>query len=754
MKIRFHAKLGEAHSWCYTQHDIIRAIRKIGGHEVFLKSTDNLKHLPDDLKDLLLPGYHGALIKGPTDFITENGEQIKVDPKIPLKEISDKDLPYDLELAYTILFQGPRRFLQTSKCRAIIWNFESSALPEGWNEYIKSIDFLLPSSQYSYDIFAQNGIPKDKMVLVPHGVDTTIFNPNIPPFQLRTEKKIKFLHNARPHARKLHNRVINTYLDTFTGNDDVCLVLKTKFLTPSREKPFEVDVKQILQEAYKGRKNPPEIEIVNTVIPEIGALYNACDVVVSMSSCEGFWCPGLEALACEKLVIAPRHGGQLDFLNDNNSLLIDTKEMKAELSHQYWTNSEKAVVGDPSCKHFAQLLRRAYENLEEEKKRIFEPSKETVKKFSWENAAKIILDLPIPSVSKRINTKRKVLYIIPYSMVGGAEVWVKEAIEKLDRDVYEPHLAFVNGYTKEAEKLFGNLNVEINDLSNSGKLHGLKCLCESGNYDIINFYNSFSVYQILRSCWDQGYRGRIVETIHSDLVWNDSMTKVSSRDKLVCMMMTVSEPLTKKIIGLGNKNVFTLPAQTNWDRFKLPRSKDIFDEFNIPKDFVIGFVGRFSPEKNISTILQCARGMPNASFVLIGDGPQFDIFKKISSNLKNVFILGKRSDVEKFYPAFDVLFLPSTMEGLPLVILESMISGTPTVASNVGAISEIVKDDINGLLCEKPNDYLIFTTLFEKVKENWNKYSKNSLIISKSLEERSKTLTINTLYNMLFKGGK
>jgi len=140
--------------------------------------------------------------------------------------------------------------------------------------------------------------------------------------------------------------------------------------------------------------------------------------------------------------------------------------------------------------------------------------------------------------------------------------------------------------------------------------------------------------------------------------------------------------------------------------------------------------------------------------VLIGDGPQFDIFKKISSNLKNVFILGKRSDVEKFYPAFDVLFLPSTMEGLPLVILESMISGTPTVASNVGAISEIVKDDINGLLCEKPNDYLIFTTLFEKVKENWNKYSKNSLIISKSLEERSKTLTINTLYNMLFKGGK
>lgn len=750
MKIKFHGKLGEAHSWCYTQHDIIRAIDKIGGHKIFLKSTDNLKYFPQDLRKFLLPGYHGPLIKEKVDYIRENGEQISVNPKsTQLSEYNEPEIPYDLELAYTILFQQ-RRFDYRSKCRAIIWNFESSILPPGWEKYINGIDFLLPSSQYSYNIFAQNGVPQEKMIVVPHGIDTTIFNPNIPPFKLKTKKRIKFLHNARPHARKFHDRVINTYLDTFTGNDDVCLVLKTTFSEPSKDKPFEVNVKNILEKAYSGRRNPPEIEVINKVIPNISSLYNACDAVVSMSSCEGFNCTLLEGLACEKLVIAPNHGGQLDFLNNDNSLLIDTKEMVAPLSHQYWTNDKEAVVGDPSCKHFAELLKYSYENIEKEKERILEPSRKTVNEFTWERAAKIILELPIPEISKKINMKRKVLYIIPYTMIGGAEIWLKRVIEKLDKNLYEVHIAFVSGYTDEAKKLFGNLNVIIEDLKDNDKLYGLKCLCESGNYNIIHFYNSFSVYQILKTCWEQGWRGRIVETIHSELVWPDSMSKVSSRDKHICMITTVSDSLTEKIIKKNNKNVFTLPAQINWDRFKVNRSKKILETLNIPTDFVVGFVGRFSPEKNINTILQCARNMSNTSFVLIGDGPQFNIVKNISKNIKNIFIIGKKDNIEEFYPAFDVLFLPSLMEGIPLVILEAMISGTPTVASDVGEISEIVKDGINGKLYNKPNDHLAFSVLLQNIKDEFNKYSKNCLNLSKLLEDRSKNLNINNLYNMLF----
>jgi glycosyltransferase involved in cell wall biosynthesis len=727
---------------------------KANEHNIFLKSTNNLEYFPDDLRNLLIPGYHGSLSQGPADYINEKGEQVKVDPKSPLPQIPDKNMPYDLELAYTIFWQSPRRFHQSSKCKALIWNFESSILPSGWQEYHRSIDYILPSSQFSYDIFAQNGIPKDKMVIVPHGVDLNMFNPDIPPFKLKTEKKVKFLHNAIPHHRKLHERVIKSYLDAFTGKDDVCLVLKTKFLTPSREKPFEVDVKEILNKAYKGRKNPPEIEIVNTYIPSIGSLYNACDAIISMSSTEGFYMPGLEALACEKLVIAPRHGGQLDFLNDENSLLIDTKEMAAPFTMQYWTNQKHAVVGDPSVKHCSELMRRVYENPEKETQRIIEPARKTAKEFTWEKGAEIILNLPIPekSIQDMTNKKKKVLYVVPYTMVGGGEVWVKEAIARLDRNIYEPHVALVNGH--DPSKFFANLNVTIEDLSNRGRGSGLGCLVESANYSIIHFYNSFMIYKILQDSWKQGLRCRIVETVHSELSWNDSMTKVSARNELVTLIISVSDKLGEKLVKIGNKNVAVLPQQVDWNRFKLPRTKNILKDLNIPTDFVVGFVGRLSPEKNIPVIIQCARSMPDTSFVIIGNGPQSGPLKHIASNLKNVFFLGEKQDVEKFYPAFDVLMLPSQMEGLPLVILEAMISGTPIVASNVGSISEVVKEDINGFLSPNPNDYLIFITLLSKLKhkEKWEECSKNSTIIANSLEERAKKFNINNIYNMLFRG--
>ncbi len=757
MRIRWHGMLGTQHSWSITQHYYARTMMEIGGHDIFLKSTNNLEHFPEDLRKYLIPGYHGSLSQGPADYIDEQGNQIKVDPKSPLPEIPDRNMPYDMEFAYTIFYQGPKRFHPESKCKAIIWNFESSILPPGWQEYHRSLDYILPSSQFSYDIFAQNGIPKDKMVVIPHGVDTRVFNPDIPPYKLKTEKKVKFLHNAIPHHRKLHDRMIKAYLDAFTGKDDVCLVLKTKFLEPSKEKPFEVNVRDILNKAfnsYRG-KNPPEIEVINEYIPNIGSLYTACDVVVNIAATEGFYLPALEALACERLVIAPRHGGQLDFLNDQNSLLIDTKEMTAPFSMQYWTHQKDAVVGDPSAKHCSEIMRRVYENIDEEKQRIIEPAKEMVKKFSWEAATQMILDLPIPEKSARSKTvKRKVLYIIPYKMIGGGEVWVKEAIERLDKNIYEAHVAFVHGY-EEGTNLFNDMEVTIEDMSSRGRTFGLKCLVEAESYSIIHFYNSFGVYNILRSSWAQGYRCRIVETVHSELTWNDAMTKVAKRDPMVAMLISVSDNLGKKLLKMGNKHVAVLPQQVDWNRFKVPRTKNILKDLNIPTDFVVGFVGRLSPEKNIPVILQCARSMPDTSFVIIGDGPQAGPLKHMSSDLKNVFFLGKKNDVEKFYPAFDVLMLPSNMEGLPLVILEAMTSGTPIVASDVGAISEVVKEGVNGFLSQ-PNNFLKFITLLAKLKDKdvWEEHSKNSIVIANSLEERAKTFNINNIYNMLFRGVK
>lgn len=761
MKVRWHTMGKCPHSWSFVTQALARAMVNLGGNDIFYKSTDGLENFPDDLKNILIPGYQGnfGFVQDSqssssgnfVDYITEDRQLIKVNQNKPLPEIPDKNMPYDMDLAYTIFFQAPRRFHPTSKMKALIWNFESSIIPYGWHLYHRAIDYILPSSQFSYDIFANGGVPKDKMLVVPHGVDTNLFNPEIPPFQLKTKKKVKFLHNAIPHARKCHDRVLKAYLDSFTGNDDVCLVMKTKFLIPDPTRPFEVDVKKLIEEALKGRKNPAEIEVVDSFIPHIGALYTACDAVVCMSATEGFNLSPLEALACNSLVIAPRHGGQLDFLNDENSLLVNSGEMYAPQSMQYWHYDPKAVVGDPDTKHFAELLRKVYENVDHEKSRILESAKKTTEQFSWENAAKMILDLPIPPTNKISNTKRKVLYVVPYAMAGGGEVWVKEMIEKLDRNIYEPHIAFLSGKTESLEKVFSGLNVTIEDLGNQGRASALKCLIESENYNIIHFYNSFGVYNCLKECWRQGVRVRIVETVHSDLVWNDAMVKVAKREDLVCAIATVSNNMGKKMLKYGNKNVVVIPHSLDWERFeKVERSKEVLKEFGVPDSFVVGFIGRLSPEKNIPCILQCAKRLPEVSFVIVGSGPQEQPLKQMAKELKNVFFIGERKDVDKFYAAFDLLMLPSKMEGLPFVILEAMLTGLPIVASDVGAISELVSDGINGHTIWNPTDSELFAKAILNVQKQFGMMSSNSKLLAKAYKEKSLMVDINTLYNKLY----
>ena len=756
MKIKWATMLGTNHSWSFVSQYLIRAMKKVSDHDIYLKSTNNLDHFPEDLKENLLYGYHGYLQQGPADYLNRDREVVRLMQNKALPEISDPNGPYDIEFAYTAPIQWGRRFNKKSRMRAAIWNYESSIMPPGFHLYHMGLDYVLPSSQYCFDVFNKNGIPKDKMLVVPHGVDTEMFNPGIKPFKFKTEKKIKFLHNAIPHYRKLHERVIGGYLDAFTGDDDVCLVLKTKFINPNqkdRSKIFERDLNQLLMELYSGRNNPPEIEVITDFVDDIGSLYTGVDAVVSMSASEGFWMPGLEALACGALVIAPDYSGQTDFLNNDNSLLVKTpKEMHAPHTMQYWSYMKDSVVGDPDTKHFSELLRRVYENPAKEKERVRESAKKTVEEFSWEAAAQMMLDIPVPKESSKIPKKRQVLYIIPYDIMGGGEVWVRDAIKQLDRNLYEPYVALVSSNSEKMMNLFSDVGAKVISLSGQGRGYGLKAYIEANSFSVIHFYNSFSIYNILKDAWGGGLRARIVETVHSELKWQDSMTKVSKRYGFVSKIISVSNHMANILGKKKNDNIDVMPQPIEWDRFRKERSKEILKKHNIPTGFVVGFVGRISPEKNVLTILKSAQYLKDVSFVIIGDGPEKEKLQNISKKLKNVYWLGRKDNIEEYYPSFDVLTLTSDMEGLPLVLLEAMASGTPCISSSVGAISEIIQEGYSGglLFNNKDEKALVGKIKQMRNKDYWKTISNNCIEVVDRFEKQCELNNINSIYNSLF----
>lgn len=93
--------------------------------------------------------------------------------------------------------------------------------------------------------------------------------------------------------------------------------------------------------------------------------------------------------------------------------------------------------------------------------------------------------------------------------------------------------------------------------------------------------------------------------------------------------------------------------------------------------------------------------MPDAEFLLVGDGPLRPEIEQQSAALglnEHVLFLGDRQDIPAILASSDISVLTSDSEGLSNVILESMAAGVPVVAYAVGGNPEIVSNDRGALI--------------------------------------------------------
>lgn len=129
---------------------------------------------------------------------------------------------------------------------------------------------------------------------------------------------------------------------------------------------------------------------------------------------------------------------------------------------------------------------------------------------------------------------------------------------------------------------------------------------------------------------------------------------------------------------------------------------------------IILTVARLHQQKGHVYLLEAAAMVPDALFILAGDGPERPFLEKRARGLgleARVRFLGQRQDIPLLLASCDLFILPSLYEGLPLSVLEAMAAGKPVVATAIGGTDEAVIHGETGFLVPPANPVELATVI-------------------------------------------
>jgi glycosyltransferase involved in cell wall biosynthesis len=260
--------------------------------------------------------------------------------------------------------------------------FETDRLPIGWLEACRSMDEVWVPSQFNRQVFAAEGVDERKIRVLPEGVPTETYRPGIEPLPLPHLRDFNFLSIFEWTQRKGPDVLLRAYLTEFTADDDVALIVKTYARPDPRIEILPRLVHFIEREVGLRLEKAPAIILLPGFMrnEEMPRLYNSAEAFVLPSRGEGWGRPYMEALACERPVVATRWSGQMDFLNDRNSYLVDCKVTSApsNIDVELYAGHSWA---EPNVEHLRHQMRHVFTHREEAKRLAAQGRREMVERW-------------------------------------------------------------------------------------------------------------------------------------------------------------------------------------------------------------------------------------------------------------------------------------------------------------------------------------------------------------------------------------
>lgn len=336
---------------------------------------------------------------------------------------------------------------------------------------------------------------------------------------------------------------------------------------------------------------------------------------------------------------------------------------------------------------------------------------------------------------------KKILLYTDTPLMGGAELQMFLLAKFLNRSKFEPIL--ICGKNKELDKWCDNFEKEkikvirLNVRSKHNPKHyfQLKKIIKAEKPDILHahIWNPASGrYAYLAA---KSTKIPLVTTEHDPfklspikdffkkraLKYVSKIVAVSNNNK---KLLSELYPEHKQKIEIIHNGIDITWWQSQLLRFTNEDRKHIKEDIFHCKEntLIIATVAELSERKGIKYLINAVPSVkkkyPNTKFVIIGDGPSRKNYEHLIKKLdleNHVHLTGRQKEIPKLLKSSNIFVLPSIREGFGMVNLEAMITPLPIIATKVGGIPEVVKNEETGILVDPGNSIALIAALFKLI---------------------------------------
>jgi glycosyltransferase involved in cell wall biosynthesis len=540
--------------------------------------------------------------------------------------------------------------------------------------------------------------PAPKVEVVENGVDPSRFRPAAPGERARVASELGMPHAAptvgilavlRPekdHVTALH--AMRMVLDEIP---DARLVLigDGPLRRPLGELAAELGIADNV--VFAGARS------------DVDRMLALVDVVLLSSYTECFPLAVLEAMACGVPVVGTEVGGVPDMIDDGRTgQLVPAREPRAmaDALIKVLRNPERAV----------EMGRAARQRVED--------------RFTLERSVRVA-EATLLRTTGRDRPERPIglNIVLDQTAVGGAERLLLDLCRHVDRSMVELRLVCLRQAGPLADD-FRAAGVPVEIVRRNGRfdpttvLRLLRTFRAAGTDVVMVAHHNRAALVLGRIAAQVGRVPHVVAAHDMDLtsIGKRVLPRVVVETLFLSDALILLAPSQGRYLhreeGVGRfpwrrtrevvipNGIVLSPAPTPADRDEA-RARLGLDR----ADLVVGIVARLSPQKAhhvlFEAIADLAPSHPRLRLAVVGGGAEDANLRALAEELDigdRVLFTGVRSDSRELFAGFDISCLSSVHEGAPLAVLESMAAAVPVVATDCGAVRDLVADGEEGFV--------------------------------------------------------